>query len=159
MRRRSLLPWPALAIMGVTGVLVATETRHSPSVGRGDGDGSPEEASGSSSPTASADPAQWQEIEGRMMGHRVPVRVSPVARASERLTMLSLEPTRATDDAAVSEVAFTEDWPQEDVIKRHLLPGTGQRQAFEHPPARPRRSLPQPSRPPPRAPLARALRG
>ena len=101
---------------GGHGVLVATGTRHSPLSGPRRRRRIPGGGLGVTQPHSLCCPAQWQELEGRMMGRRVSVRVSPVARASEKLTTLSLEPTRATDDAAVSEVAFTEDWPQEDVI-------------------------------------------
>lgn len=101
---------------GGHGVLVATGTRHSPLSGPRRRRRIPGGGLGVTQPHSLCCPAQWQELEGRMMGRRVSVRVSPVARASEKLTTLSLELTRATDDAAVSEVAFAEDGSQEDVI-------------------------------------------
>ena len=102
MRRRVFVSASVLVAVGAP--VVAACSRSSKKAEGTAASGSMSGARGGKTP---ADPAQWQKLDGRVMGQRVAVEISPLVRFEGKGMLLAIKETRAAGDAAVKDVKDT----------------------------------------------------
>ena len=117
MRRRVLVSASILAAVGAP--VVAACSRSSKKAAGTVASGSMSGARGGKTP---ADPAQWQKLDGRVMGQRVAVEISPLVRFEGKGMLLAIKETRAAGDAAVKDVKDTTSYSEADE-KNSFSPG------------------------------------